>query len=133
MDEEGRVRPSMQGKFSQVNEFLKLIEHTGELAGFKKTPVNILDCGCGSAYLAFAAYHYLNNILGIPAHLVGIDSNETLIEKDTLQSQQLGFSNTCFQRSAILDYVPPLPPDIVLPLHPSHTPPADATSPRLLS
>ena len=24
MDEEGRVRPSMQGKFSQVNEFLKL-------------------------------------------------------------------------------------------------------------
>ncbi len=117
MDEEGRVRPSMQGKFSQVNEFLKLLEHTGELARFKKTPVNILDCGCGSAYLAFAAYYYLNNILGIPAHLVGIDSNETLIEKDTLQSQQLGFSNTCFQRSAIIDYVPPVPPDIVLALH----------------
>ena len=117
MDEEGKVRPSMQGKFSQVNEFLKLLEHTGELARFKKTPVNILDCGCGSAYLAFAAYHYLNNILGIPAHLVGIDINETLIEKDTLQSQQLGFSNTCFQRSAIIDYVPPVPPDIVLALH----------------
>ncbi len=117
MDEQGRVRPSMQGKFSQVNEFLKLLEHTGELARFKQTPINILDCGCGSAYLAFAAYHYLNNILGIPAHLVGIDINETLTEKANLQSQQLGFSNAGFQKSAIIDYVPAVPPDIVLALH----------------
>src|SRR5947209_6782853 len=29
MDEHGRVYPSMQAKFSQINEFLKLLEHTG--------------------------------------------------------------------------------------------------------
>lgn len=117
MDEQGRIRPGMQGKFSQVNEFLKLLEHTGELARFEKTPVDLLDCGCGSAYLAFAAYHYLNNIRGIPARLTGIDVNETLIKKDNLQSEQLGFSNACFQKSAIIDYVPEVPPDIVLALH----------------
>ena len=117
MDEQGRVRPSMQGKFSQVNEFLKLLDHTGELERFENTPVNILDCGCGSAYLAFAAYHYLNNVRGIPARLVGIDINEKLMEKDNLQSEQLGFSHACFQKSAIIDYVPEVPPDIVLALH----------------
>jgi SAM-dependent methyltransferase len=117
MDEQGRVRASMQGKFSQINEFLKLLEHTGELERFEKTPVNILDCGCGSAYLAFAAYHYLNNVRGIPACLTGIDTNETLIQKDNRQSEQLGFSNACFQKSAIIDYVPQEPPDIVLALH----------------
>jgi SAM-dependent methyltransferase len=117
MDGQGRVRPSMQGKFSQINEFLKLLEHTGELERFDKTPVNILDCGCGSAYLAFAAYHYLNNVRGIPAHLTGIDTNATLIQKDNRQSEQLGFSQACFQKSAIIDYVPQEPPDIVLALH----------------
>src|SRR5207245_7338859 len=85
MDVQGRVRPSMQGKFSQINEFLKLLEHTGELERFENTPVNILDCGCGSAYLAFAAYHYLNNVRGIPARLVGIAISEKLMEKDNLK------------------------------------------------
>jgi SAM-dependent methyltransferase len=117
MDEQGRVRPSMQGKFSQINEFLKLLDHTGELERFEKTPINILDCGCGSAYLSFAAYHYLNDVRGIPARLEGIDTNETLIQKDNLQSEQLGFSNACFQKSAIINYVPQEPPDIVLALH----------------
>ncbi len=117
MDVQGRVRPSMQGKFSQINEFLKLLEHTGELERFDKTPVHILDCGCGSAYLAFAAYHYLNNVRGIPAHLTGIDTNATLIQKDNRQSEELGFSHACFQKSAIIDYVPQESPDIVLALH----------------
>jgi SAM-dependent methyltransferase len=117
MDDQGRVRPSMQGKFSQINEFLKLLEHTGELERFDKTPVHILDCGCGSAYLAFAAYHYLNNVRGIPAHLTGIDTNATLIQKDNRQSEELGFSHACFQKSAIIDYVPQESPEIVLALH----------------
>jgi len=117
MDDQGRVRPSMQGKFSQINEFLKLLEHTGELERFAKTPVHILDCGCGSAYLTFAAYHYLNNVRGIPSHLTGIDTNATLIQKDNRQSEELGFSHACFQKSAIIDYVPQESPDIVLALH----------------
>jgi len=117
MDDQGRVRPSMQGKFSQINEFLKLLEHTGELEHFEKTPVHILDCGCGSAYLAFAAYHYLNNVRGITAHLTGIDTNATLIQKDNKQSEELGFSHACFQKSAIIDFVPQESPNIVLALH----------------
>jgi SAM-dependent methyltransferase len=117
MDEQGRVRPGMQGKFSQINEFLKLLEHTGELERFEERPVSILDCGCGSAYLAFATYHYLNNVRGIPARLTGIDTNGSLIQKDTRQSEELGFSSACFQQSAIIDYVPQESPDIVLALH----------------
>ena len=117
MDSQGRVRPSMQGKFSQINEFLKLLEHTGELEHFDTTPVHILDCGCGSAYLSFATYHYLNNVRGIPAQLTGIDTNASLIQKDNRQSDGLGFSQACFLTSAIIDFVPQDSPDIVLALH----------------
>jgi SAM-dependent methyltransferase len=126
MDDQGRVRPSMQGKFSQINEFLKLLEHTGELVRFDTTPVHILDCGCGSAYLSFAAYHYLNNVRGIPAHLTGIDNNALLIQKDNRQSAELGFSHACFQKSAIIDYVPQESPNIVLALHACDTATDDA-------
>ncbi|MGZ3624345.1 MAG: class I SAM-dependent methyltransferase [Ktedonobacteraceae bacterium] len=117
MDTQGRVRPSMQGKFSQINEFLKLLEHTGGLEHFDTTPVHILDCGCGSAYLSFAAYHYLNNVCGIPTQLTGIDTNATLIQKDNRQSDELGFSQACFLKSTIIDFVPQESPDIVLALH----------------
>jgi SAM-dependent methyltransferase len=117
MDEQGKVRPSMQAKFTQINEFLKLLEHTDELQHIERRPVQILDCGCGSAYLAFAAYHYLNEVRHIPARLVGVDINQTLIEKDNRQSAQLGFAHACFQKSAIIDYTPETPPDIVLALH----------------
>lgn len=117
MDEQGRVYPSMQAKFSQINEFLKLLVHTGELERFEKTPVHLLDCGCGSAYLSFAVYHYLNDICHIPAHLVGIDVNESLMRKDNARSRDLGFTDACFSPSTIIDYQPEESPDIVLALH----------------
>ncbi|MGH2498122.1 MAG: class I SAM-dependent methyltransferase [Ktedonobacteraceae bacterium] len=117
MDAQGKVRPTMQAKFTQINEFLKLLEHTDELQRFETLPVQILDCGCGSAYLAFAVYHYLNEVRHIPARLVGIDVNDALIQKDNRQSVELGFSVACFQKSAIIDYAPEMPPDIVLALH----------------
>lgn len=117
MDEQGHVRPSMHDKFRQINEFLKLLEHTGELERLPARPVQILDCGCGSAYLSFATYHYLNDVCGIPARLVGVDVNETLIRKDNAESAQLGFTQACFERSSILDYRPEVTPDIVLALH----------------
>ncbi|MFL5629120.1 MAG: class I SAM-dependent methyltransferase [Ktedonobacteraceae bacterium] len=117
MDKQGQVFPSMQDKFSQINEFLKLLEHTGELERLEKTPVHILDCGCGSAYLSFAVYHYLTDVRKLPARLVGVDTNGKLIEKSALQSKELGFEQMCFQQSAIIDYVPEAPPDIILALH----------------
>ena len=117
MDEQGRVRPSMHDKFIQVNEFLKLLEHTGELDRLPARPVQILDCGCGSAYLSFATYHYLNDVRHIPARLVGIDVNETLIRKDNEEGAQLDFAGACFERSSIIEYRPQVAPDIVLALH----------------
>src|SRR5579863_2111313 len=117
MNEHGKVLPSMQDKFSQINEFLKLLAHTGELDRIKLTPLNILDCGCGSAHLSFATYHYLNDIRHLPASMVGIDINRSLIEKSNLLSYNLGYSTMYFQQSTIIDYVPAVPPDIIPALH----------------
>ncbi|MCB9455481.1 MAG: SAM-dependent methyltransferase [Anaerolineaceae bacterium] len=117
MNADGSVKANMQGKFTQINEFLKLLDHTGALNGFDHSPINILDCGCGSSYLTFAAYHYINDIRGIPAHMDGIDTNAGLIEKSTAYSLELNTPDVCFYNAPIIDYVPSTPPDIVLALH----------------
>lgn len=132
MDQQGRVLPSMQDKFSQINEFLKLMEHTGELQKLT-SPVNILDCGSGSSYLSFAVYHYLNNVLGIPSTLTGIDVNEDLIEKSNAQGAELGYSDICFRRSAIIDYKPDPKPDIILALHACDTATDEAIAQGILN
>jgi SAM-dependent methyltransferase len=117
MNSQGQVKPHMQGKFAQINEFLKLLDATGELEHFERSPINVLDCGCGSSYLTFAAYHYLNVVRGIPARLVGVDTNAALIAKCAEQARLLEFHDLCFCQAPIVDFEPEEAPDLVIALH----------------
>jgi SAM-dependent methyltransferase len=132
MNAQGAVLPAMQDKFTQINEFLKLLDHTGELERIETRPVQILDCGCGSSYLSLAAYHYLNNIRSIDAALTGIDTNARLIDKSNQHGERLGFDRICFQTSSIIDYVPEVNPDILIALHACDTATDDAIAQGIL-
>ncbi len=116
VDRRGRVRSAMRGKFSQINEFLRIIDQV--LPEKRKDgPVRLVDCGCGSAALTFAAHHYLNRVRGIAAHVVGVDSNEELIAKCRGLKAALGTDGIEFRVSTIADFEPAERPDIVLSLH----------------
>jgi len=116
-DSAGKLRPAMAGKFHQVNEFLRLtaqVLRPGELTG---DGIEIVDCGCGNAYLTFAAYHYLRDVRGVPAGVVGIDDNDEIIRNVTELRDSLGWDGPEFHVSRIADYQPARPPDLVLSLH----------------
>ena len=117
MNSQGQVKPHMQGKFAQINEFLKLVDATGELERFERSPIDVLDCGCGSSYLTFALYHYLNHVRGIPARLIGVDVNEELVAKSAAIAEELGYTGIGFQCSPIVDFQPAAAPDLVIALH----------------
>jgi len=117
MTEEGKIRADMQSKFRQINEFLKLVQQTGALEKFPSTPLHVVDCGCGNAYLTFAFYYYLNYVLQIPTHLTGIDVNDELLTRHAEKSVRLGWDALTFQTTSIIEYKPETPPDIVLALH----------------
>jgi Methyltransferase domain len=117
MSEDGKIRADMQSKFRQINEFLKLVQQTGELEKFSKFPLHVVDCGCGNAYLTFAFYYYLNSVLHIPTHLNGIDVNGELLARHTEKSASLGWNDLTFQTTSIIDFKPVTQPDIVLALH----------------
>ena len=117
MTADGKIRADMQSKFRQINEFLKLVQQTGELEKFGTFPLHVVDCGCGNAYLTFAFYYYLNSVLHIPAQVTGIDVNAELLASHAAKSADLGWNDFTFSTTSIIDFKPVARPDIVLALH----------------
>jgi 2-polyprenyl-3-methyl-5-hydroxy-6-metoxy-1,4-benzoquinol methylase len=100
---DGRVRASLRDKFTQINEFLKQLRFAVNEAGLTKRdrPLQILDCGCGSSYLTLAAHFDLNENLGIPAQVVGLDINDEVIRKSITRAEVLGTDGLTFNSSPI--------------------------------
>ena len=123
---EGHVRASMRAKFTQINEFLKQLRHVLDDTDLRKLnrEVEILDCGCGSSYLTLAAHHYLNDVLEVPACVLGVDINDEVIRKSIDRADRLGAQGLAFEcrRIGTAD----VKVDIVLALHACDTATDDA-------
>ena len=120
----------MRGKFTQINEFLKLLEHVlGEVVKTPTVkgaePLQILDCGCGASYLTIATHHWLNDVKGIPTKVLGVDFNDELIRKSTERSAELHCKDLEFAAGKI-GSLEQVSPDIVLALHACDTATDDA-------
>lgn len=123
---EGKIRADQQRKFRQINEFLRLIEETGELESLDKQPLRVVDLGCGSAALTFATYYYLNFTRQMPTTLIGVDTKEHLLARHRETAESLHWRDLIFQSGRISDFDPPEKPDIVLALHACDTATDDA-------
>jgi SAM-dependent methyltransferase len=123
---DGRVKPTMRGKFTQINEFLKHLSHALQAADLLTVgrPLDLLDCGCGASYLTLAAHHYLNHVRGVPARLVGVDVNDEMVRKSLVKADALGAAGLTFAcgRIGTVD----VPADVVIALHACDTATDDA-------
>lgn len=113
---DGRIKADHRSKFQQINAFLKILAEVDEIATLPE-PVRLIDFGCGNAYLTFAAYHYLTNILGKQAKVVGVDGQEKLIARNQSRANELGWDGLTFEQGLIIDYEAVPPPNIVVALH----------------
>jgi hypothetical protein len=123
---EGKVRADMQRKYSQINEFLRIFTEIDFLRTFPNKRVNVIDYGCGNAYLTFAMYFYLTNILKLDAHVVGLDIKTELLQAHRLKAKDLGWAGLTFVEGRISSYHPEQPPEIVIALHACDTATDDA-------
>ena len=126
MTHDGKIRADMQRKFKQINEFLRLLDETDSFLHFNGKPLHVVDFGCGNAYLTFAVYYYLHDILELDAHVVGVDIKADLIEHHQEKAKTLGWSQLTFQTGRISDYRSEIVPDVVLALHACDTATDDA-------
>ncbi len=116
LDDQGHIRPSMQAKYRQINGFLALMEPL--LPETPPLPFLVCDCGCGSAHLSFAVFHYLRQHRHFSVRLIGVDRNPDLIARNTFWRDQLGWTNEMeFVASDLRHYEPPAAPNLVLALH----------------
>jgi hypothetical protein len=122
----GKIKADRQGKFRQINEFLRLVEETGVFDEGAGDRFRILDCGCGNAYLTFAIYHYGNNVLKLRADVVGIDVKADLLERHREKAKALGWDRLSFEVGRIDEYRPAVAPDAVVALHACDTATDDA-------
>ena len=132
MTDQGAIKADKQRKFRQINEFLAMIDVTIRRLATEPAeegavhPISVVDCGCGNAYLTFAAYHYFRHVRAVPTRLVGIDVNAALLATHEAKVRELGWTDLTFEVTPIAAYTPATPPDMVVALHACDTATDDA-------
>lgn len=123
-DAQGRLKPSRQAKYRQVEEFLRLLDTTVVEAVEKghlrrpteAEPLRVVDLGCGNAYLTFAAHRYLSHVRSLPVAITGVDVKEQSREHNSAVAGRLG-ADASFVVGTIADAQVDPAPEVVLALH----------------
>lgn len=122
MTKEGKVIAQKYDKFRQINHFLEYIDDILDAVltlpdGTKKDNVSVIDFGCGKSYLTFAVYHYLTEICGLKAHIVGLDLKEDVIILCSTLAKEFAYSGLSFQTGDIASYKTDNTFDLMITLH----------------
>lgn len=122
---EGKLKADKRDKFTQINEFLRILDETGAFPS-RGEPFSVVDFGCGNAYLTFALYHHLVHNLGVKATITGVDLKEDLILAHRERVKTLGWDGLHFETGTIQAFEAGETPDCVVALHACDTATDDA-------
>jgi hypothetical protein len=121
-DHKGVIKPSMQDKYRQVEEFLRILEPA---LPEKKGKLSIIDLGCGHAYLTFATHQYLRKA-GIDARVIGVDVRENSRDRNNQIAQKLAITDSIEFRAEEISDTSIKSADIAIALHACDTATDDA-------
>ena len=124
MTPDGKVKNKRYDKFRQLNRYLEIVNDVME--GMDQKFIRIVDFGCGKAYLTFALYHYLVEILGKDVEIIGLDLKENVIDFGNETAKVLGYEKLSFIKGDIQSYGTEDEIDMVISLHACDTATDDA-------
>jgi SAM-dependent methyltransferase len=91
----GELHSNKSDKFRQINRFLEIVDDTlGNFSAHQE--LNIIDFGCGKAYLSFALYYYLTKIKGFTVSILGLDLKADVIAFCNQLAQELDYKGLHF-------------------------------------
>ena len=114
--QDGQVKPKKSDKYKQLNRFLEMVEDILPSLNKNET-VNIIDFGCGKAYLTFALYHYLHIMKGYSIKIIGLDLKKDVVTDCQALAKKLKFDHLCFQVGDISCYETKEKVNMVVTLH----------------
>jgi SAM-dependent methyltransferase len=132
-DRSGRMKPSRQAKYRQVEEFLRILD-VGVTEAIEKghlrrptseDPLRVVDLGCGNAYLTFTAHRFLTAVRGLPVRMTGVDQKEQSRAHNAELAAELEI-DADFVVGSIGDASLDAAPEVVLALHACDTATDDA-------
>ena len=125
MAQDGRVLAAKQAKFRQINRYLEMV---ADVAGALPTegPLHVVDFGSGKSYLTFALHHYLRDVLGREAVIIGLDRRRDVIAECTAIARDLDARGISFEVGDIAGFTAVEPVDMVVSLHACDTATDDA-------
>lgn len=121
-DHKGVIKPSMQDKYRQVEEFLRILEPA---LPERREKLSIVDLGCGHAYLTFAAHQYLHKA-GIDARVIGVDVRESSRDRNNKIAEKLGIAQSIEFRAEEISDTAITSAEIAIALHACDTATDDA-------
>jgi len=101
--QDGQVKPKKSDKYKQLNRFLEMVEDILPSLNKNET-INIIDFGCGKAYLTFALYHYLHTMKGYSIKIIGLDLKNDVVNECQTLAKKLKFEHLSFQVGDISCY-----------------------------
>lgn len=123
---EGTIKPTMQGKYRQINKFIEIVAGLLRASSLKDSPtISVSDMGSGKGYLTFALYDYLAHTLKKHVTMTGTESRKELVDFCNGIAAQVGFQHLSFKCGAI-NTMTTQAADIVLALHACDTATDDA-------
>ncbi len=132
--DDGVVKPTRTAKFRQVQDLLAAVDPLIDKAVDARAdgvtserPLQVVDLGCGNAYLTFGLVRYLEAVKGLPARVVGVDIKPAARAHNSEVAERLGLGDVVdFVEGSINDAQVPVAPDMVVALHACDTATDDA-------
>jgi SAM-dependent methyltransferase len=103
MNEKGLVHHKMYDKFRQINRYLEMVSDCVPHLNVDEK-IQIVDFGCGKAYLTFALYHYLVEVKKLDIDIIGLDLKTDVIEHCNQISKKLGYEHLHFVQGDIKNF-----------------------------
>jgi SAM-dependent methyltransferase len=116
MTAEGKVRARRFDKFRQVNRFLELVADVLPALRSEGT-LRVVDFGSGRSYLTFALHHFLRDVHGLDAEIVGLDLKEDVVQECSALAARLGADGLSFRVGDIASFDELDRADLVVSLH----------------
>ncbi len=103
VDEKGKVRPSKNDKFKQINKYIEITDSLiDQIKG--KEQLSIVDMGAGKGYLTFALYDYLKNTKKRNVDVLGVEMRKELVDFCNQVSAESKFKDLSFIEGNIVDF-----------------------------
>jgi len=124
---EGVILPSRRAKFRQVQDLLAVLDPVIPTPAGDSDRLEVVDLGCGNAYLTFAAVRYLTGPRSMAVRATGVDTLAQARAHGEDVAATLGLSGVVtFVEGTIVDAEVAARPDLVLALHACDTATDDA-------